>query len=166
MKQKKKVSVVASLPVCLSLSLAAICPLSAVENMSFRGTLIEPPPCLVNNGTNIDVPFDKIGVNTVDGINHRQQVNYVLDCTAGPAWSMVLTLIGQATSFDDAALQTNIDELGIKLYQNGQPFELNTPINIDPQNPPVLEAVPVKKPATELKEGIFEATATLRADYQ
>jgi type 1 fimbria pilin len=150
----------------LPLMLIGISPLHAADNISFRGTLIEPPPCQVNNDTNIDVPFDKIGVNTIDGVNHRQKVNYVLNCTADPAWSMVLTLLGPAAAFERATLQTNIAELGIKLYQNGQPFELNAPINIDPQHPPLLEAVPVKKPDAELKEGPFEVTATLRADYQ
>lgn len=157
---------VARMSLLLSLALLGISPLQAAENMSFSGTLIEPPPCVVNNGNNIDVPFDKIGVNTVDGINHRQKINYVLDCTVGPAWSMVLTLIGPAASYESATLQTNVANLGIKIYQNGQPFELGTPIAIDPQNPPVLEVVPVKKLGTELVEGMFEVTATLLADYQ
>jgi type 1 fimbria pilin len=150
----------------LPFMLMGISSLHAADNISFHGTLIEPPPCQVNNDTNIDVPFDKIGINTIDGVNHRQKVNYVLNCTADPAWSMVLTLIGPAAAFERATLQTNIAELGIKLYQNGQPFELNVPINIDPQNPPLLEAVPIKKPGAELREGPFEVTATLRADYQ
>lgn len=157
---------IARMTALVSLLMLVISPLQAAENMSFRGTLIEPPPCLVNNGTNIDVPFDKIGVNTVDGLNHRQQVNYVLDCTAGPAWIMMLTLIGPAASFERATLQTNVANLGIKIYQNGKPFELDTPLGIDPQHPPLLEAVPVKKTGTELTEGAFEVTATLRADYQ
>ncbi|MGL5385889.1 MAG: fimbrial protein [Enterobacterales bacterium] len=156
----------ATLLVLLSLVLLAVSPLWAADNMSFRGALIEPPPCQVNNGSDIDVPFDKVGVNTVDGINHRRQVPYVLDCTAGPAWNMVLTLIGPSASFERATLQTNIANLGIKIYQNGQPFDLDTPLGIDPQNPPRLEAVPVKKTGSELPEGAFEVTATLRADYQ
>ncbi|MBE0153437.1 fimbrial protein [Serratia fonticola] len=150
----------------LSFALLAICPSQAVENMSFSGTLIEPPPCLVNNDKDIDVPFDRIGVKSVDGVKHRRQVDYVLDCTAGPAWSMVLTLLGPVAAFEPATLQTNIANLGIKIYQNGEPFELGTPIAVDPLNPPLLEAVPVKKPGTELTEGTFEVTATLLADYQ
>ncbi|WP_411753382.1 fimbrial protein [Serratia sp. (in: enterobacteria)] len=157
---------VARMSLLLSFALLAISPSQAAENMSFSGTLIEPPPCLVNNGNDIDVPFDKIGVKSVDGMNHRRQIHYVLDCTAGPAWSMVLTLIGPAAAFEQATLQTNITDLGIKIYQNGQPFELGTPIAINPQNPPMLEAVPVKKPGTELTEGVFEVTATLLAQYQ
>ncbi|OKP24630.1 fimbrial protein [Serratia fonticola] len=150
----------------LSFALLAICPSQAVENMSFSGTLIEPPPCLVNNDKDIDVPFDRIGVKSVDGVKHRRQVDYVLDCTAGPAWSMVLTLLGPVAAFEPATLQTNIANLGIKIYQNGEPFELGTPIAVDPLNPPLLEAVPVKKPGTELTERTFEVTATLLADYQ
>jgi hypothetical protein len=79
---------------------------------------------------------------------------------------MVLTLIGPAAAYEQATLQTNIPDLGIKIYQNGLPFELGTPIAINPQNPPMLEAVPVKKPGAELTEGAFEVTATLLAQYQ
>ncbi|AYM93615.1 MULTISPECIES: fimbrial protein [Serratia] len=157
---------VAGMSLLLSFALLAISPLQAAENMGFSGTLIEPPPCQVNNGKDLDVPFDRIGVNSVDGVKHRRQVDYILDCSAGSAWSMVLTLIGPGAAFEPATLQTNIANLGIKIYQNGEPFELGTPISIDPQNPPVLEAVPVKKPGTELTEGAFEVTATLLADYQ
>lgn len=157
---------VAGMSLLLSFALLAISPSQAVENMSFSGTLIEPPPCLVNNDKDIDVPFDRIGVNSVDGVKHRRQVDYVLDCTAGPAWSMVLTLLGPVAAFEPATLQTNIANLGIKIYQNGEPFELGTPIAVDPLNPPLLEAVPVKKPGTELTERTFEVTATLLADYQ
>ncbi|MCO7508336.1 fimbrial protein [Serratia fonticola] len=157
---------VAGMSLLLSFALLAICPSQAAENMSFSGTLIEPPPCLVNNDKDIDVPFDRIGVNSVDGVKHRRQVDYVLDCTAGPAWSMVLTLLGPVAAFEPATLQTNIANLGIKIYQNGEPFELGTPIAVDPLNPPLLEAVPVKKPGTELTERTFEVTATLLADYQ
>ena len=157
---------VAGMSLLLSFALLAISPLQAEDNMSFSGTLIEPPPCLVNNDRDIDVPFDRIGVNSVDGVKHRRQVDYVLDCTAGPAWSMVLTLLGPVAAFEPATLQTNIANLGIKIYQNGEPFELGTPIAVDPLNPPLLEAVPVKKPGTELTDGTFEVTATLLADYQ
>ncbi|HFV9295590.1 TPA: fimbrial protein [Serratia fonticola] len=157
---------VAGMSLLLSFALLAISPSQAVENMSFSGTLIEPPPCLVNNDKDIDVPFDRIGVKSVDGVKHRRQVDYVLDCTAGPAWSMVLTLLGPVAAFEPATLQTNIANLGIKIYQNGEPFELGTPIAVDPLNPPLLEAVPVKKPGTELTDGTFEVTATLLADYQ
>lgn len=76
---------VAGMSLLLSFALLAISPLQAAENMGFSGTLIEPPPCQVNNGKDLDVPFDRIGVNSVDGVKHRRQVDYILDCSAGSA---------------------------------------------------------------------------------
>jgi type 1 fimbria pilin len=141
----------------------------AADNMNFHGTLIAPPPCTINNGIKIDVDFgERIGVNKVDGINYRQTVDYPIRCEDGAGkWDMTLTLTGTPTGFDDAAVQTQEKaDLGIRLYQNGQPFILNQALPVDPNNLPVLEAVPVKAPGSTLTEGAFEATATLQAVYQ
>jgi type 1 fimbria pilin len=61
---------------------------------------------------------------------------------------------------------TGVTDLAIQIKQNGVAFELNKPIPISLTNPPRLEAVPVKRPGATLKEGPFEATATLKAVYQ
>jgi type 1 fimbria pilin len=137
-------------------------------NMAFYGTLNAPPPCTINNGEQVDVDFgDRVGVNKVDGQNYMQTVNYRITCVSGVSGlAMGLKVTGSATGFDDAALQTNITDLGIRLLQNGQAFSLNKRINIDAASPPVLQAVPVKKPGVELKGGAFTVTATLLADYQ
>ncbi|AHY09708.1 fimbrial protein [Serratia plymuthica] len=140
----------------------------AFPNMAFYGTLNAPPPCTINNGEQVDVDFgDRVGVNKVDGQNYMQTVNYRITCVPGVSGlAMGLKVTGSATGFDDAALQTNITDLGIRLLQNGQAFSLNKRINIDAASPPVLQAVPVKKPGVELKGGAFTVTATLLADYQ
>ncbi|MNP84764.1 hypothetical protein D3C76_1842150 [compost metagenome] len=59
-----------------------------------------------------------------------------------------------------------MDDLAVRLLQNGKRFTLNNPIPIKLNAPPRLEAVPVKRPGATLKEGAFEATATLLAVYQ
>lgn len=145
----------------------------AADNMSFHGTLIAPPPCTISNGLNdgskIDVDFgERIGINKVDGINYRRTVDYRIRCEEGAGkWDMTLIITGTATGFDEAAVQTQQKaDLGIRLYQNGQPFILNQALPVDPNNLPVLEAVPVKAPGNTLTEGAFEATATLQAVYQ
>lgn len=140
----------------------------AKENMKLYGTLIEPPPCSINNGSMIDVSFDeKIGITKVDGNHYLQQINYQITCETGNRpWNMTLELIGTPTDYDNAAIKTNTDDLGIHILQNGQAFEVNKPIKIDLLNQPKLEAVPVKRPGSVLKEGAFEATATLLATYQ
>ncbi|MDY7605654.1 fimbrial protein [Serratia marcescens] len=140
----------------------------AAENMKFFGTLVEPPACTINNGGNVDVDFgNRVGVKKVDGENYLQPMNYQITCDPNAnTWRMTLEIAGKAAIYDKAGVVTNITDLAIQIRQNGVPFELNKPIAINPTNPPQLEAVPVKRPGATLKEGAFEATATLKAVYQ
>ncbi|RNW04258.1 pilus assembly protein [Serratia nematodiphila] len=142
----------------------------AVEaDMHFRGTLRAPPPCTVNSGAVVAVDFgQRVGITKVDGVNYRQTVDANIRCESPGVlkWEAILTLKGTATAFDKAAVQTDHTDLGIRIYQNGVPFTLNSSMQIDPNRPPQLEAVPVKKPGVELLEGAFAATATLQVDYQ
>lgn len=137
-------------------------------DMTFHGTLIAPPPCTINNGNRIDVDFGpQVGISKVDGVNFRQIMNYQISCEQGVKGSgaLRLTLSGNAAGFDKNALLTNKENLGIQVYQNDQPFTPGSTLKIDPNNPPRLEAVPVKKKGAMLAEGEFEAWATLSADY-
>ncbi|MBK4727653.1 fimbrial protein [Pantoea agglomerans] len=143
-------------------------PLYAIDNMLFSGTLIEPPPCKINEDGMVDVDFgDRVGVNKVDGVNYLQTLNYSITCEkGGNGLDLTLTLGGKQTTYDNAAIQTDVTDLGIRVLQNGQPFILDKPVVIDPKAPPKLQAVPVKTPGASLKEGAFIATATLKAEYQ
>ncbi|WP_375056775.1 fimbrial protein [Zobellella sp. DQSA1] len=143
-------------------------PLQAQENMSFSGTLIEPPPCTIDDGGTIEVDFgERVGISKVDGERYRQSVPYRIRCEGdATGWEMTLTLSATATAFDAAAVQANVADLGIRLLLGGQPFTLNRPVPVDPEAPPALEAVPVQQPGATLAEGTFAATATLQADYQ
>ena len=140
---------------------------NAMANLTFSGTLVEPPPCTINSGSSIEVDFNNMGVSTVDGVNHRKAVNYTINCAAGTLpWEMQLTVAGLATSFESSAVQSSNTDLGIKLLMNGSPLALNTPVKVDPATPPVLEAVPVKRPGASLGQGGFTASASLQARYQ
>lgn len=140
----------------------------AAENMKFFGTLVEPPACTINNGGNVDVDFgNRVGVKKVDGVNYLQPMNYQITCDPNAnAWAMTLEIVGTPADYDRAAVVTGVTDLAIQIKQNGVAFELNKPIPISLTNPPQLEAVPVKRPGATLKEGPFEATATLKAVYQ
>ena len=157
--------------ICKQLALLVLCTAginaSASANLAFTGTLVEPPLCTINNGNTLTIDFKDVGVNKVDGINYRLPMNYTITCAGSTLpWDMVLTVKGTASSFESAAVQSSVTDLGIKLLQNGQPFQLNTPIVINPATPPALEAVPVKRPGSTLKSGGFSAAATLMAEYQ
>lgn len=141
----------------------------AAENMRLYGTLIEPPVCTINNGSDVDVNFgNRVGVKKVDGVNYLQPMNYQITCDPNAnAWAMTLEIVGTPADYDQAAVAvTGVTDLAIQIKQNGVPFELNKPIPISLSSPPQLEAVPVKRPGATLTEGPFEATATLRAVYQ
>ncbi|AKG68218.1 pilus assembly protein [Serratia fonticola] len=138
-------------------------------DITFHGTLITSPPCTINDDNRIDVDFgERVGINKVDGVSYRQLINYQITCREGDPgqWAMTLSLSGNAAGFDNEALLTDKANLGIRVYQNDQPFTPNTTLKIDRDNPPRLEAVPVKNTGATLTEGTFEAWATLRAEYQ
>lgn len=143
-------------------------PAVAEDNMRFSGTLIEPPPCTINDGGEVEVDFgDKVGVTKVDGVNYLQQVNYRITCSPSAGkWSMTLEVAGTPADYDEAAIASNVDNLAVRLLINSRKFVLNKPIPVTLNALPMLEAVPVKRPGTVLKEGAFEATATLLAVYQ
>ena len=140
----------------------------AADNMKFSGTLIEPPPCTINNDGQVDVDFgSRVGVKKVDGVNYLQVMNYRIKCDPSvSARDMTLEIIGTPADYDAAAVSSNVTDLAIQIKQNGVPFELNKPIPINLTTPPILSAVPVKRIGATLVEGPFEATATLRAVYQ
>ncbi|AGO57465.1 fimbrial protein [Serratia plymuthica] len=160
-----KYAIAALLGAMLTLPLSL--PTQAAD-MFFSGRLVQAPSCEINEGQTIDVDFgDRVGVSKVDGVNYLQPINYRITCQPGATTlELGLRVVGPPTVFDGAALQTNVADLGIRLLQNGQPLQVNQRIAIDPQNPPRLQAVPVKKEGGTLSEGLFEVAATLLADYQ
>ncbi|WP_332768598.1 fimbrial protein [Pseudomonas koreensis] len=154
--------------VLLLLSATLSAPGMAADNMKLFGTLIEPPPCTINDGGQVEVNFgSRVGVKKVDGVHYLQVMNYQIKCDpSASARDMTLEIMGTPSDYDTAAVTSNVTDLAIQIKQNGKPFELNKPIAISLTSPPTLSAVPVKRVGATLKEGPFEATATLRAAYQ
>ncbi|KGE64410.1 MULTISPECIES: fimbrial protein [Pseudomonas] len=152
-------------------ALLALCSLGlcggAVANLTFSGTLNEPPPCTIDAGNTIEVDFGDVGVKRVDGVKYRKAVPYTINCGAATLpWALKLSVNGTPTAFDGAAVQTNVPALGIRLFQNNVPFPLNTPMDIVLSSPPRLEVVPIKQPGATLPPAPFSAVATLLAEYE
>lgn len=152
-------------------ALLALCSIglcnAASANLTFSGTLNEPPPCTIDAGNTIEVDFGDVGVKRVDGVKYRKGLAYTISC--GPAtlpWELKLSVNGTPTPYDASAVQTNVPALGIRVYQNNVPFPLNTRLDISLPSPPVLEVVPVKQPGATLAPARFAAVATLLAEYE
>ncbi|MFJ4133997.1 fimbrial protein [Pseudomonas cyclaminis] len=152
-------------------ALLALCSLGlcggASANLTFSGTLNEPPPCTIDAGNTIEVDFGDVGVQRVDGEKYRKGVGYTISCgTDTLPWVLKLSVNGTSTTFDGAAVQTSVPELGIRIFQNNLPFALNQPLNITLSSPPTLDVVPVQRPGAILTPARFSAVATLLAEYQ
>ena len=135
-------------------------------DIAFHG-MLKIHPCHINNDNDLDIHFNNVGIHKVDGFRYKQPIVYQLVCDdVDPDWRLTMVVKGTPASFDSSALSTNAVGFGIQIQQNGQPMEINKALDITYQNPPKLEAVPVKDSnVAELKEGPFSATATLLAEY-
>ena len=123
-------------------------------SVNFKGTFIITTPCTVSGDEVIDVSFGSISVGKVNGIDNKQDIPYI-------------QVSGVAEIFDDAAVTTSADGLGIQIQANGVPMKLNQPLKttLGGLQSLVLSAVPVKDPNKVLSEQTFTAVATLTADY-
>jgi len=155
----------------LVMLLFIMAPATAEDNIKMRGRLIEPPPCSLDDDGTVTVDFgDKIGVKKVASGIYRQPVNLHLKCEESTqAWQLLLTVRGSAVDFDadKATLMTpQHRDLGVKLYLDGKPFELESAVKINGNLLPDIEAVLVQREGADLTEGPFTAQATMRAEYQ
>lgn len=139
----------------------------AWANLTFSGTLNEPPPCTIDAGNTIEVDFGDVGIKRIDGVKYRRGLGYTISCgTDTLPWELRLSIKGTPTGFDGAAVQTSVPALGIRVFQNNQPFALNAPMDISLSSPPTLEVVPVQQPGAILAPARFTAVATLLAEYE
>ncbi|MFY0479241.1 fimbrial protein [Achromobacter marplatensis] len=152
------------------LALLAACPFPAAaeENMRFTGTVITPGCTVSDKGGRMNVVFQtNIGIEKIDGKNYQQVIPYQIQCPGSAPWRVRMTIVAADTTFDSAAVQTSIEDLGIQIRLNNEAFTLNVPREIemtDRDRPPLLEAVPVKRSGSRLPEDKFEATALLIAE--
>lgn len=143
--------------------------LTAADNMTFHGTLIEYPPCKINGGEPVEIDFGEVGVNKIDGQNYAQTFTIKYDCE-GTSTDKVLRYLGAATTFDTAAVQSNIADFGIQLQHKkdgvATPFVVGSVLSIPSYlGASTFVATPVKKVGADLSEGAFTSAATLQLEY-
>ncbi|WP_017480076.1 MULTISPECIES: fimbrial protein [unclassified Pseudomonas] len=140
----------------------------ADTNLTIRAVIIAPPPCVINSGSTLNVPFgNDLLTSRVDGVNYRRDVPYTIRCDP-PVYSnaMTLELKGAGAAFDSGVLLTGKPDLGVKLFANGADWPVNSTVRFTHPNFPVVQAVPVKRAGSTLTGGAFNAAATLVVEYQ
>lgn len=135
--------------------------------VQFRGHLIVPPPCLLNGGEDIEVPFDRVSISRIDGKNFMKEIVYTQSCISPAPWTLSMTITSSTVaSFSPGTLQTNIGGLGIKIYIDGKPLEFEKKYTVTAGSPPKLDAVPINQTGVTLAEGKFTAAATMMLKYE
>ncbi|MFV8762042.1 fimbrial protein [Yersinia enterocolitica] len=134
--------------------------------MTFKGTLIEPPVCTLD-GKTIEVDFgEHVMTSRVDQGLYSQPLKHGLDCNGSVISDLKLKIVGTASSFDPKSLITTADGLAIQISADSKKLPVNEWLNFDKANVPEMEVVLVKDKDTELKGGKFTALATMMVDYQ
>lgn len=167
-QMKIKVLLVALVLCIVSAWLAS--PVVAADNMTFHGTLMETPPCEINNGQPIEISFDEVGVNKIDGKNYAQTFKMMYQCS-GNDQDVVVRYVGDVTAFDNAAVKSNITDFGINLRSpsvNGVLTDFNVgttlPVSAD-QTSLTFVATPVKRKGADLPGEHFISSAMLQLEY-
>ena len=131
-------------------------------NVTISGVVQAPPPCEINRGITLNVPFgDALQTTRIDGINYQRVVDYEVSCSNPSSNAMTLELKGTRAAFDAKSLATSKTDLGVKLFVDGADWPLNTAVKFTYPTLPGVQAVPVKRPGSTLTGGGFTAAATL-----
>lgn len=151
------------------LSMLLVTSVHAAGDLTFHGYLVRPPTCVISNDQTIEVNFVDVQIDEIDGNKFMQDLPYTIDCDSPDRYSdlgMTLTLTGNVTDFNTAAIVTDVSGLGIEILHDSIPFQLGSTLTVNEQALPVLKAVPVKKSGVVMYSGNFEGWATLQVDYQ
>ena len=144
--------------------LLAICCQVALGDVSvnIKGVVLMPPPCEVNAGGTLNVPFGTSLLTTwINGVNYSRSVPYTVTCGPQPTNLMTLELQGAGAGFDSTSLRTSKSDLGIRFTVGGVSWPLNRTVNFTYPTLPVVKAELVKRTGSTLTGGSFSAAAIL-----
>lgn len=137
-------------------------------DINFRGTLVVPPPCIINGDKPIELNFGVVDSSKIDNSAYKKTIiPYSLTCTDSMSTSLRMQIKGIGTSFDSSILKTSQEDMGILLMRGSNRVPLNTWVNIDSNSPPNLVAIPYLRSDQRVfvKAGDFTATAAMQVDY-
>ncbi|MCU6274026.1 fimbrial protein [Morganella morganii] len=145
---------------------------------------IHIPPCIINNGEQINVDFKNLPINEIDGVKHKVLTSVNLQCDYFDGDPYISLKGNRLMGGDDNTLDTlgkNAGVLGISLYQGDSPnkiiinssdngkygHKLTSGIDIfNSQNSTfTFTAVPTKIPGKDLVPGDFTSSAVLEIHY-
>ena len=137
-----------------------------VYTFTMTANVVQAASCKLNDGREVKVSFgDLVEVGKINGYNYKTPVEWNFHCDSVGKNEMTLQIEGAEADFGQGLLYVR-PGLAIEIRQGDTLLPLNTPLAFDGSNPPVLTAVPVKNKAAVLTLGAFEATATIKVNYE
>lgn len=137
-----------------------------VQTITISMTVLEPPPCTINDNKTIEVDFGEVIADDLDGSHYSRPLNVNLSCSGQSKNQLRLQIQGTADKVNADYLQTNRAELAIKFTSHGNALAVNKWLTFSWPDVPELRAAPVLSNNKELTGGTFSASATLRVEYQ
>ncbi|MFC0226482.1 fimbrial protein [Serratia aquatilis] len=138
----------------------------------YWGYLLDEPQCIFTSQQSAQINFGDVQVSQVDGIKYAMRVDLPVKCRPGAV--VYLKHLGTPSTFNNAAVQTNVENFAIELsllngsngnftpMPIGQRTFYNTNgtdiVNIS------LQAIPVKKAGAKLDTGSFNGVSTIQFD--
>ena len=138
-------------------------------DVTFHGTLIEAPPCVINGGEPVVVDFgNEVMTTRIDGTQYKQRIPVDLDCSEALSSKQKLRITGSPAAFDALAIAGGNAQtgFGIALFEGGKRYTPGDWLNFENPVLPVLYAAPVKQDGVTLAGGAFSILASLVVDYQ
>lgn len=154
---------------CIGLmTTAAIRAEGTQADVTFHGTLIEAPPCVLNGGEPVVVDFgNEVMTTRIDGEEYKMPVAFTLDCSGASSSKQRLRISGAPADFDPQAIAGGMQPgFAIALYDGEQRYTPGKWLPFTDPAVPKLYAVPVKKNGVTLTGGAFSVMASLVVDYQ
>ncbi len=138
--------------------------------MTINATVIAPPDCVLYTGSDtLDVSFLDVREDLIDGVNYKKMPLPIrLICR-----QIVKNQLSMKASWNNiyinnvSSIKTNINNLGISIYQGNTRLRNNDIINFDYSQTVNLFAVPIKPAGSTLSSGgDFTGVLNLIINYQ
>ncbi|WP_293602433.1 fimbrial protein [Pluralibacter sp.] len=170
--------------------LVSMRPVNAEDvNITITGEIVIPP-CIVNNGGNIDVDFGSVSVTDVTNARNVKTLSVPVTCTYYQGTPYVRVRGTQLSGAASNILATDVSRFGIALYQGtsadpsaammlgdgqsgsngsylGYPIQSGSLSGVNQANGQfTFTAVPFQLGSTLLAAGAFSASASMSISYQ
>lgn len=156
-----------SIAVLTLLALTEVQRAVADADITFHGTLLEAPPCTVNNNEPIVVDFgNEVMTTRIDGANYRKPVTFTVDCSQAVSLAQKIRISGTTAAFNSDVLAGDQSGFGFAFSQGSIPLPVDKWINFTAPQVPSLYVVPVKQKGVTLTGGTFRTLASLVVEYQ